>query len=251
MVSGKAVHERRYEVNNLAQAFVLIEKILDANDKQGLTQLSRSICFSKNKTFRLLTTLEYYGIVEKDSQSNYGIGLTALAAARKVLDKSSSLDKVRPYLKAVSEAINEAVYFAYYGREEAVLVDFVDCRHPVKAASFVGSSFILSGCGNSDRKVRRVVGIGDIIVDAGGLDPEITTVSAPMVKADGAALGAMVVLAPSFRMPLERIKTEIVPVLREVAHRHSLTMPDKGKKPSPPLALPVERDSGKRPALLA
>jgi len=249
MVDEKKEHERKYEVNNLAEAFTLLGKIFDSNDKLGLTALSRCMCFTKNKTFRILATLEYYGIVKKDLHNNYGIGFTALAVARKILDKSSTLKNVQPYLQTVAEALNEAVYFACKDNDRSVLVDFVDCNQLVKATSFIGRSCIFPGYEKHDCNVKRLVNIGDIIVDVGGLDPDISTVSAPILMDDGVTLGAIIVLAPTFRMSLERIKTEVVPVLREVADRHSLTRFDKRKNPSHSFNFPAKRDSEKRQTL--
>ena len=118
----KIENNRRYEVNNVAEAFTIIATMLDANDCLGLTQLSDCTHFSKNKTFRLLSTLEQCGIVEKDQQCNYKMGVATIGIARKIMAKASLLDRARPYMEGLVKLVNEAVYFAYYSAGEAVLV---------------------------------------------------------------------------------------------------------------------------------
>lgn len=225
MAAVKAENPRKYELNNVIEAFTLISRILDANNGIGLTQLSDCTHYSKNKTFRLLTTLERCGIVEKDQQNNYSIGFATIGIAHKIMTKATALNNVRPYMEGLAKVVNEAVYFAYYTAGEAVLADYADCCHPVKAASFVGKAIQLPGSSRA-MSGSNVAMIGDITVDAGGLSLDITTVSMPFINDRCVEVGALVVLAPTFRMSLERIKTEIVPALREVMQRQQLHLSD-------------------------
>jgi DNA-binding IclR family transcriptional regulator len=246
----KIENNRRYEVNNVAEAFTIIATMLDANDCLGLTQLSDCTHFSKNKTFRLLSTLEQCGIVEKDQQCNYKMGVATIGIARKIMAKASLLDRARPYMEGLVKLVNEAVYFAYYSAGEAVLVDYADCRQPIKATSFVGKAIKLPDCATLVKRDKSVAKIGDIIVDAGGMDLEITTVCMPFVDDKGVETGALVVLAPSYRMPMDRIKAEMVPALREVMQRQPMLLPKITNDIFLPFAQPVERIFGVHPALV-
>lgn len=244
MASIKAENPRRYELNNVVEAFILLAKMLDAKDSLGLTQLSTCTGFSKNKAFRLLSTLERCGIVEKDTRNNYTIGIATIGLAHKIMAKSTVLDNVRPYMEGLAKVVNEAVYFAYYTAGEAVLVDYADCCHPIKATSFVGKAIQLPDSTNLVICGTSVTKIGDISVDVGSLNLDITTVSIPFVNDKGVKIGALVVLAPTFRMPLKRIKTEVVPALREVMQRQLLQLPDITQDTFLSLTHPVELTYG-------
>lgn len=220
---------RRYELNNVVEALIIFSKILDSEDSLGLTQLCKSSHLSKNKAFRLLATLERCGMIEKDQKGNYSICSETIGVARKILAKVTALDIARPYLKELAKLFNEAVYFADCKDGKAVFVDYVDCCHPVKATSFVGKIIQLQGSGTNVMFGNNVTGIGAITVDVGGADPDITTVAMPVVIDKTIGLGVLVVLAPSFRMPLDRIKTELVPVLREVMQRPALQLQNIGQ----------------------
>jgi IclR helix-turn-helix domain len=175
----------KYKLNNVVEAFTIISNMLDANGNLGLTQLSDDTLISKNKTFRLLSTLEQCGIVEKNEKSTYKIGMATIGIARKIMAKTSLLDSVRPYMEGLANDVNEAVYFACYIAGEAMLVDYADCCHSVKATSFVGKVLLLPDVSNLDIHGVSLSKTGDITVDVGGLDPDITMVSMPFLDDKG------------------------------------------------------------------
>lgn len=217
-----AVKTRKYDVNSVVEAFNLIDKVLDAKSGLGLTQLCHSMNVTKNKAFRLLSTLEGCGIVEKDLQGNYRIGTATTGIARRILAKESMLDTIRHKLEMLVQLFNEAAYYAHYSNGKATLVDYVDCSHKIKATSFVGKTLQSSGITNISSRENNVIKIGDITVDVGGLAPDISTIYVLIYNNIGVETGALVVLAPTFRMSLDRIKTEIVPALRNVMQQHTL-----------------------------
>lgn len=222
MALVKTTSTKGYKLNNVVEALSVFAFILDANVNLGLTQLSDFTLFTKNKTFRLLKTLMQCGLVEKDQQGNYSIAITSIGIARKILAKTTVLDNVRPYMEGLAKIVNEAVYFAHFTDGEAVFVDYVDCCHSVKATSLVGTAIKLPDGAKSVISGNSVAKIGDISVDVDTVCLGVTTVSMPFVGVKGIEAGALVVLAPTFRMSKDRIKTEIVPALREVMQRPPL-----------------------------
>lgn len=240
---------RKYELNNVVEAFTILSKILDANESLGLTQLSEATHISKNKTFRLLSTFEQFGIVEKNNRSKYKIGMATIGIARTIMEKSSVRDAIRPYMEGLVKAVNEAVYFACYTSGGALLVDYVDCLHPVKATSLVGRVLPLPSRAKVVKKGSSAPKLADILVDVGGLDLDITTVSMPFMNDLGVEMGVLVVLAPNFRMSRERIDTEIAPALKEVMRRQALPPASVADGICQPSAHPVERGYGIPPIL--
>lgn len=210
----------KYEISAVADAITLIIHILNSHDNLSLGQLTTHLRFNKNKTFRLLATLEQYGLVEKDDKSKYTFGVASLEIARKIISKRSTLDYVRPYLKEVSDLVNESTYFAYIGPKNMLLVDFIDCSHHIKVASLVGRSVMIPGLTTFSAQINNFEGTINILVDKGGVDPEVTAVIASIGIDSGARCGAIVVVAPNNRMQMVRIQTEIIPVLKKILKSH-------------------------------
>lgn len=207
--------KQKYELQVVVETFLILEKILDARGSLSLTEICQSTHISKNKAFRMLTTLVQCGILEKDEQNSYKIGITSIENARRILAKPSSLDKAHLMMESIAGTVNEAVYFAKYNGLEAVLVDLVDCCQPIKAVSFVGAAL---------QRGTIVTKTSNITVDIGGLSAEVITVSMPYVNDQGVEIGALVVLAPTYRMSQNRVKAEIIPVLRGVMQRQHMQL---------------------------
>ena len=218
MTTVKAGGKQKYELQLVVETFLIVEKILEANSGLGLTDICKCARITKNKAFRILATLIQCGILEKDERCVYKIGITSIENAHRILAKTSSLDKPRLIMEGLAGKINEAVYFAKYNGSEAVLVDFIDCCQPIKAASFVGAAIALPPA----TRGTTVAKIGDISVDTECLSSEITTVSVPYISELGVEVGSLVVLAPTYRMTQQRIKTEIVPALRDAVQAQQL-----------------------------
>lgn len=225
MAVMKENDKQKYELYLVVETFLLFGKIIEEKDGLALSQICQATQITKNKAFRILATLIQCGMVEKDERSNYKVGITSIKNAHKILAKASILDKARLYMENLSKTINEAVYLAKYNGNEAVLVDFVDCCHPIKATSFVGAAIQLPvpAAVTLDNAVAI---IRDITVDTKGLSAEITTVSIPYVNEQGVEMGALVVLAPTYRMTQNRITTEIIPALRDAMQRQQLQSHD-------------------------
>lgn len=251
MTSAKTENNQKYVLNIVIEAISIFTKLLDEKEGLGLTQLCNCMSLTKNKTFRLLATLEQCGFVDKDQKNNYSIGIATIGIARRMLAKSSTLDSVRPWIEELVKLFNEAVYFAYYKDGKALLVDYVDCSHPIKATSFVGITLRHSDSINLVTNCNCVTNNGDITVSVGGLDPDITTVSMPFFNDRGVRTGALVVLAPTFRMSMDRINTEIVPALKEVMQQQSVLVHGNAKDISQLFANPVVKSHGEHPALVS
>jgi len=215
--------ENKYELDNVSQAIILFQHILESAGDLSLTQLSKDLSLTKNKTFRLLATLEQHMLVKKGPQNNYSIGYASLETARKVMTKMSAQDSVQPCLRDVADLLNEATYYAQIDSNKMLLVDFVDNSRPVKVASLVGRSIVVPNVPMRHVQLRNIDDRGDILVDVGGFDPEVTAVIAPIDVQINGKRGALVVVTPSSCMSIERVKSEIIPALRTVIQRHSLS----------------------------
>jgi DNA-binding IclR family transcriptional regulator len=139
------------------------------------------------------------------------------------MTKMSAQDSVQPCLREVADLLNETTYYAHMDSNKMLLVDFVDNRRPVKVASLVGRSIVVPNVSMRHVQLLKIDDRGDIMVDVGGFDPEVTAVIAPIDVPINGKKGALVVVAPSSCMSIERIKSEIIPALRRVIRRHSLS----------------------------
>lgn len=216
MTAYESAHNCKYEMQSASLTLDLLTLLTDTKTLFTLSCFSDRLGISKNKMFRLLATLEQRGIVERHGSGWYRLGGGAFALARRILTSESVSSQARPIMTKLAEQLNEAVYLAIYNKGTALLQDMIDCRQAIKATSFVGS--VLPGLPESQKQPAGLVSshqklIAGVLVDAGKLDLEITTAAAEFGDNRNSSAGALIVLAPTFRMTPEHIRSEVAPAL--------------------------------------
>jgi len=175
----------------------------------NLTELSFASGMTKNKAFRLLTTMEQQGMIDKDKEGRYYFGINTFIAARNALTRID-IPEVFPFLEKVAMQLNEDVYLARKTTGLPLLVDFANSRQQVTVRSCIGCVLRDQGNENTRELVR---------VSVGALDPDVTTVAIDLPISRNRETGALVVVAPTFRMSPERIRSEVIPVLQETVRQ--------------------------------
>ena len=242
-----------YNVQSVEKALELLDVLADGPSVATLQQLSEKLNISRNKTFRLLATLEGRGLVEKDEFSGtYTLGLSTVEMAHKFIGNASIIKYAHPVMEGLARKHDEAVYMTVLKGDEVLFLDMVDCGQQIKAASFIGKRFPcfsnaagkvikslesrdllekLLKRGNERKKRAELAALEmelndirekGVAIDSGGLGEGIITVAVAVRDYAGKVIGALTMLGPSFRMMTDRIDTEIIPSLREGAEMLSM-----------------------------
>ncbi|WP_460596779.1 helix-turn-helix domain-containing protein [Geomonas sp. Red276] len=201
-----------YGVKSIEESWSLLTLLFESRRGMTLTELIMASGISKNKTFRLLSTFEKQGILDKDLYGVYSLGSSASMAARKVLWRGNVGDAVDPALKKLAGLLDESVYFAHRSATRTTLMYMADCTQKVRVRSLVGSVF-------NERAACETVEAGKAMegvrITVGAVDREVTTVALDLAPLGEEGFSSVMVIAPSFRMTPQRIRGEIVPALRE------------------------------------
>jgi DNA-binding IclR family transcriptional regulator len=237
-----------YTVHNVNKALELLEVLAENSKPIALLCLAEQIGLSRNKTFRLLTTLCEKGLVERDAVTGaYQLGAYTVALGQKFMHSSSLVNYAHPIMEELARKHDEAVYLTVIKDDDVLFLNMVDCAQEVKAAPFVGRKFpfftIAAGkvmkaldsrdlleklCRKNDRKLKGPdfdrlenelleIRSKGVAVDNGGLEEGIISVAVAVKDYAGKVIGAITLLGPSFRMMAERIENEIIPSMLEGA----------------------------------
>ena len=221
-------------MQSLTNAFGLLDVLLEERHGVTLAYLIQQTGWTKNKTFRLLATLEQIGVVEKDSKSKYSLGPSAYGIAHRILEKPSNFCWARPAITQLAERFNESVYFAKLIAGTLHLVSWADCRQEVKAVSMVGKQLLLSNANIITEASAGQKNNVTFFIETGVLDTEVTTVTTLITDPLTCPSGALVVVVPTYRLSMERISSEIIPALAFVTRQLSGT-PVARQIEAPPL----------------
>jgi DNA-binding IclR family transcriptional regulator len=237
-----------YTVQSVQKAFDLLEILAENPAISSLAELARMVGLSRNKTFRLLSTLCEKGLVDReDLTGSYLLGISSVTLAQKFIKNSSVVNYAHPIMEELAKKHDEAVYMTVIKNDKVVFLDMVDCEQQIKAISLVGKTFPLFS--NAAGKVMKAVDSMDLLekwlkvrgrkqsfpdmeslakelteirskgvaVDTGGLGDGVISVAVAVRDYAGKVVGAITVLGPSFRMFAERLENEIIPSLMEGA----------------------------------
>ncbi len=245
-------------VQSVVRALMLLELMAKENGPISLSELAQKAGLKMTTVHRLLTTMMYKGFVEQDSVTlRYRLGVKTFEIGNAALMINDLRTIVRPFLKELSEQINETINLAVLDGPEVVYIDQIESTNIVIVKMFarVGSRgpAYCTGTGKvlladlSTEELRKRLSNVDFIkfteytvtdieklidtlnkikkngyaLDFSERDEGVTCIAAPIRNFEGRVQAAISVSAPVQRMPEERIKDEILPVILNISNKVS------------------------------
>jgi DNA-binding IclR family transcriptional regulator len=170
-----------------------------------LSQLARAAELSPSTASRLLGTLVQRELVRRDEHGRYHAGprLRQLAAA--TLREDPLYELAGPHLEALARETGETANLAIAADEDQIVyLRQVVSRKVVQTAGWAGRTVPRRGTAVGDALRGALDGSG-YVARVGAVEPDVTSIAAPVYRADGGIAGALSVLAPSYRVPRHRI----------------------------------------------
>jgi DNA-binding IclR family transcriptional regulator len=136
--------QTRPPVQSVARAAALLQQLAVAGKPASLTELAAACGLERTTAWRLLTTLEACGLVDRESSSDgfrVGFGTVAIASAA-LSDGAVLASRVRPELRRLCAATGEAAAVCLVRGTRVLVVDQVD-PPSVVSVSWLGREFPL------------------------------------------------------------------------------------------------------------
>lgn len=242
-----------YPIQTVVKAIELLEALASGDQAATAPQLSKLLKLNRVRMVGLLETLEGKGLVERDEQlGTYRLGLNAYSMAQRILTNANMLRIVHPVIESLARKHEEMVCFTVLDRDEVFFLDVVDSLHSAKAAEMVGRRFpiftnaagkVIKSLSSFDllervpgrRKKTQAVPDPEkfqqelneirsrgIAIDVGGFGEGVCTIAVAIRDYAGKVVGALTLLAPTFRMMQERLEQEVIPSMLEGAELLSM-----------------------------
>ena len=226
-----------YAVHSVENALDLLDAICEEGGEARVSQLSQRLGMSKASVFRLLSTFEGRGFVERSDDLKYRLGLSACEMGQKILARMGMLRKARPAMNTLIRQCNESVYVIVRRNDYVLMLDMVDTTQQVKITPLVGQRFPLTTAAgrvflafesDSARKrsdlaaattllpaEREAIRTSGVCIDEAGFGEGVTCMAVPLFNGKAEVVAALAILGPAFRMAAERIDNELLTLLRE------------------------------------
>jgi DNA-binding IclR family transcriptional regulator len=129
---------RARPVASVARALALLDELSDSEEGLGVNELARRIGVNASTASRLLATLEAAGMVQRDGQGPYRLGLALVTLAERVITRLDLGALARPVLVELMELTGETATLSLPGEREAITVDSVPSRSSVVSTARLG-----------------------------------------------------------------------------------------------------------------
>jgi DNA-binding IclR family transcriptional regulator len=233
----------QYSVQAVAKTIDLLNALAGKQDAT-LAVLADKLSLNRNKTYRLLSTLEEKGLVERDEVNHtYQLGVTAFEMAQHIMKCSSLIKIAHPVMEELAQKLGEAVYITVLSNDEVLFLDMVDSMQQVKAADLVGRRFpfftnaagkVIKSLSSTDflSRGRRRRDIPDpealenelleirrrgFAVDFNGVGDGLCAVAVAIRDYAGKVICSLTLLAPTFRMVQDRLDLDVIPSMLQGA----------------------------------
>jgi urocanate hydratase len=182
------------------RAFDLLSAVTDnARPGASLSELARTTELSPATASRLLATLAKRGLVRRDEQGLYRPGLGLMQMAAVVLRGEPLYELAGGHLVELAAASSETANLGVaVDDDRALYLRQVAGDQRVQTATWAGRTIPRAGTAMG-AALAGSVGAGGYAVSRGSLEPDITSIAAPVRDYDGAIVAVLSILAPSYR----------------------------------------------------
>jgi DNA-binding IclR family transcriptional regulator len=128
------------DVQTLARGLLILEKLAEAQDGLGITELAELFEVDKGSMSRLVQTLSKYGFAEKDERTRkYFLGPQIVRLSRIVLTRMPLRETAKPYLQKLVDLTGECAHLAILAKGEALYLDQAESPSALRVTTGVGT----------------------------------------------------------------------------------------------------------------
>jgi DNA-binding IclR family transcriptional regulator len=235
-----------YTIQTVSHALDVLEQFR-ADDELGVTELSKRLKLHKNNVFRILATLEARGYIEQNKATeNYRLGTKCLELGQAYVDHMGLLRQAHPIMTQIVKECRESAYVAVMRGGAVIPLDAVESDLPIRIVSRVGESLPLhcTAVGKAhlafepeedllallpeglprhtdktitDREalmaqLRAIVRDG-YSLEFGEYLADVNAIAVPIRDYRHSVVGSLAVSGPAYRIPTERVESEIAPLM--------------------------------------
>jgi IclR family transcriptional regulator, KDG regulon repressor len=128
------------EIQTLARGLMILEKLAEAPNGLGITELAETFGVDKGSMSRVLQTLASYGFAEKDEVSRkYILGSQIVRLSRTVLTRMPLRESAKPFLQKLVDQTGECAHLAILAKGEALYLDQAESPLALRVTTGVGT----------------------------------------------------------------------------------------------------------------
>lgn len=189
----------------------------------SLAELVETTGLSRATAHRLAVALEQHGLVRRDDEGRFALGVRLIELGRAAVDAIPLAEAARPALAELRDATGESVQLYVRDGDRRVCIAALESPHGLRTIVPMGAALPL-GVGSAGRLLAvaeptAVVHGRGWVESVGEREAGVASVSAPVLAADGRLVAAVSVSGPverTTRRPGQRYGAAVVEAARRV-----------------------------------
>src|SRR3954469_14146922 len=186
-------------VGVLDKSVAVLSAVADAEEPCTLGDLVARTGFAKATTHRLAGALEDHGLLRRDDDGRYRLGLRLVSLGRAASDDWPLAVAARPALEALRSATHESVQLYVRDGDERVCIASLDSGHELRTIVDEGARLPLRQ-GSAGRILAGDVPADGWTASVGERAPGVASVSAAVQSPDGSVVAAVGISGPVGRL---------------------------------------------------
>lgn len=131
---------KKENIKSIEKALDLLELLSDNQREMGVTEIAQELNMGTSTVYRLLTTLKCRGYIIQDRQtSKYTLGAKLFILGSKVQNIATLIKIVTPFLKSLSQSIDETINFGILEDKEVICLYKIESKEMLRAGLEVGA----------------------------------------------------------------------------------------------------------------
>ncbi len=133
----------REQSNNNVRAVERAIKILNSFDEdhpdRGVTDIAEITNLNKATTYRILTTMLNYGLIERSVDGQrYKLGVQLVNLGFRVTRRMDVRRVAYPFISQLAQKLDEVVDLSLFDQMQVLVIEMIQCSHALTVASSVG-----------------------------------------------------------------------------------------------------------------
>jgi len=135
------MNEKGKDLNfSVIKAFTILDAFVGSKQEWGVRELAKKTGYNKSTTYRLLSTLEFLGILQKNDNDKYLLGLKLFELGNLVSIHKSLRKYSRVPLETIANEIKETVHFGVLNNNKVLYLNKTESPQGLKVSTQIGSS---------------------------------------------------------------------------------------------------------------
>ena len=124
---------------SVVKAFTILDAFVGDKKEWGVRELAKKTGYNKSTTYRLLSTLESLGALQKNNEDKYLLGLKLFELGNLVSIHKSLRKLSRTPLENIAREIKETVHFGVFDKGQVLYLNKTESPQGLKVSTQIGS----------------------------------------------------------------------------------------------------------------